>query len=102
MPDAPQPDLQLLLPGLMRPWLSVHCRKQLTATLPSEVGLLTKLEYLILDDTGISGSLPTELGLSHSLREIHVGNSNMQGTLPEELYAGLTNLKTLSLTNSNG
>ena len=36
-------------------------------TLPTEIGRLTNLEYLIFAQTSISGTMPTEIGLLNQM-----------------------------------
>lgn len=64
-----------------------------SSTLPSEIGLLTLLQDLWLDD--ISGTLPTQLGQLLSLSLLDVSYNNLYASLPTEvgLLTQLTELR---------
>ncbi len=53
------------------------------STIPSEIGLLTKLQNLVLSSTSISGTIPAELynGLGDALEIFQIDNNRMTGTL---------------------
>ena len=66
-------------------WPSVECKQGLVVgldlteidgisgyTIPSEIGILTNLEELELDDTGLIGSIPTEVGLLSNLSSLNL------------------------------
>ena len=65
-------------------------------TIPTEIGLLTKLTTLMLEgNTGVTGTIPSEIGALTALSELQLGMTGMGGTLPEELFQ----LKELSELN---
>eukprot|EP00797_Seminavis_robusta_P029979 Sro614_g175760.1 LRR receptor-like serine threonine-protein kinase (346) ;mRNA; r:36496-37617 len=72
-----------------------------TGTLPTELGLLTKIHFLVVSANAFTCSIPSELGLLNaSLRTLMLDQNMFTGTSPEELY-NITYLRTLYLfTNS--
>jgi len=68
-------------------------------SLPSEIGELTKLEVLILDDNSLEGSLPGEIRKMTNLRILSASNNNLTG-IPAEI-GQLSKLKTIDFA-SNG
>ena len=72
----------------------------LTGTIPSEIGLLTKLYYLSLSNTTLKGTIPTELGkLSNELGKLSLDNNGLTGPIPTEL-GQLVNLRSLDLSSN--
>lgn len=65
-------------------WLVVFSNS-LTGTLPTELGRLSSL--LLLDGTSnyLEGTLPTELGLLTSSTVLHLGHNRFVGTIPTEI-----------------
>ena len=55
-------------------------------TVPSEVGLLTLLEYFSFHSTFLSGKLPTEIALLTNMVYFDTWDTNIGGTFPEEMY----------------
>jgi len=58
----------------------------MTGTLPTEMGLLTQLEFFSVFETGINGTLPSEIALCTSLLDLDLWSTGLHGTVPEELY----------------
>jgi len=58
---------------------------RISGTLPSEIGLLTKLQTLNLDHNMLSGPLPTELGLLRNLRSLRLEFNEFGGSIPAHL-----------------
>ena len=54
----------------------------MSGTLPSELGSLSKLQYLNLNANALSGALPSELGSLSNLQSIYLGGNDLNGTLP--------------------
>ena len=71
----------------------------LTGTIPSELGRLTKLQYLVLVNNQLTGGIPPELGSLTNLESLHLGSNRLTGEIPREL-GGLTNLTGLSLSDN--
>jgi Leucine-rich repeat (LRR) protein len=65
--------------------------------LPSEIGQLSRLEYLYCDVNELSGVLPSEIGLLTNLVEIFVNENEISGSLPTEI-GKLGSLHVLSLS----
>ena len=78
----------------------VLSRNDLSGSLPTQLGLLTKLTKLQIDHTpNMGSSLPTEVGLLTGLEFLDFKYINLQGTLPTE-YEQLTNLIWLDLSGN--
>ena len=57
-------------------------------SLPTEIGYLTKLELLIMENASISGTLPSELGKLAQLTSlilVNWGQTELHGTIPSQL-----------------
>jgi hypothetical protein len=67
----------------------------MTGSIPTTIGLLTKLTELRLFITGHTGTIPTEIGLNTRLEQLVIGSNNMSGTVP----ATIGNLSALKLLN---
>ena len=59
--------------------------KQLSGPIPSELGNLDNLEWLILDSNQLSGSIPSELGNLDNLRALSLGNNQFSGCVPVKM-----------------
>merc|ERR1712153_108655 len=59
--------------------------KGLTGGVPTQLGLLTKLEYLWITETDLSGSVPSQLGLLTSLQSLQLQDNDLSGSLPSQL-----------------
>lgn len=77
--------------------LSLPRRRHLRGTLPSELGELTKLQTLDLQDCALSGTIPSELGNLANLKFLDISECNFRGTIPTELFR-LTSLEKLNLS----
>lgn len=60
-------------------------KRGLIMMLPSEIGLLTNLEVLVLADNALSGSVPMQLGDLISLRHLHLNGNFFEQQLPTAL-----------------
>lgn len=75
---------------------------EITGTIPSEFGQLKKLETLHLSNGYLSGYIPTELGLATNLKEIVLANNTgLTGAIPSEL-GQLSDLWMLFLAENPG
>jgi hypothetical protein len=62
-------------------------RQQFTGTLSTGIGRLSELDYLdVVHCEGIGGSLPSEIGLLTKVRVLGLGGTSIEGTIPEELF----------------
>ena len=59
--------------------------RQLTGTLPAELGQLTGLQALWLQDNQLTGKIPPEFGQLSELQGLHLEENQLNGALPEEL-----------------
>ncbi|CAB9521318.1 leucine rich repeat [Seminavis robusta] len=72
--------------GLLTTVINVGMQNgKLKGVLPSQIGHLTDLEILSIHTNGISGSLPTELGLCRQLIDIRIHQNLLVGPLPSEM-----------------
>ena len=78
----------------------VHCEfNNLTGPLPSEVGDLSSLQWLILDTNKLTGSIPQEIGKLESLTWFYLSQNLLTGTLPD-IFGNLPNLKWFYVANN--
>ena len=64
----------------------------LHGSIPTTIGLLTKLTTILLYDNHLSGTIPTEIGLLTNLQVFNIAlNADITGTIPTEISL-LTNL----------
>jgi Leucine-rich repeat (LRR) protein len=67
--------------------------------IPTEVGLLSSLEYLWLDSNSLFGSIPPELFELPNLQSVSIADNGLSGTLPSEIGLA-TELWTLDLSEN--
>jgi hypothetical protein len=72
----------------------------ISGTLPTEVGLLSSLKVLALDNNNLIGLIPHELGQLSTLQFLNLLTNAMTGTTPTELGT-LSSLKGLGLGSNN-
>ncbi|WOH13459.1 hypothetical protein DCAR_0832969 [Daucus carota subsp. sativus] len=74
--------------------------KSLSGTLPAELSQLSQLKTLALQRNSLSGTLPSFANLT-TLQELFLDSNNFT-SVPRDFLLGLTNLRTLSISdNSN-
>ncbi|CAB9504597.1 LRR receptor-like serine threonine-protein kinase At4g08850-like [Seminavis robusta] len=69
---------------------------ELQGTIPSIIGSVANLRWLLLDEADLSGSIPKEIGLTTSLEWMVLYMNHLSGRLPSEV-SKLSNLRLLSL-----
>ncbi|NJO16905.1 MAG: hypothetical protein HC877_14535 [Thioploca sp.] len=69
---------------------------QLTGSIPPELGNLTNLVLFNLSRNPLTGSIPAELGNLSNLQSFYLGNTQISGSIPPEL-GNLSRLRELSL-----
>ena len=72
----------------------------LSGTIPSELGGLGELRWLMLHDNRLSGAIPSELGSLTNLALLWLSNNLLDGQIPAEL-GGLSNLVQLNLNTND-
>ena len=72
---------------------------QLTGEIPSELGGLSNLKFLYLYNNRLTGEIPSELGGLSNLEVLDLDNNQLTGEIPPEL-GGLSNLRNLYLDNN--
>ncbi|KAK1381342.1 Protein kinase domain-containing protein [Heracleum sosnowskyi] len=73
---------------------------KLNGSIPYEIGMLSKLNYLSLYGNDLSGTLPSSLGNLTYLEYLDVSWNHLTGFIPSEL-GNLTNLSILDLSKNN-
>ena len=74
--------------------------QQITGQIPTEIGQLRDLYKLVLEDTKLSSCIPSEFGNLVKLIELDLSNNkHLHGELPQELNK-LSRLDTLSLSST--
>lgn len=58
---------------------------QLNGSIPSELGVFTNLNWLILGSNQLDGSIPAELGNLSKLQILHLASNQLSGIIPHEL-----------------
>ena len=71
----------------------------LTGSIPPEIGNLTNLGSLYLDGNQLSGSIPSEIGDLTSLVQLDIQDNQLTGSIPSEI-GQLTNLEVLRLNEN--
>ena len=74
-------------------------QNQLSGTIPTEIGLTTRLVWLRLQGNELSGTLPTEIVHLSSLELLNLGDNKFSGEYPDVL-GRLPRLEMISLQNS--
>ncbi|KAL7551210.1 hypothetical protein ACHAWF_014424 [Thalassiosira exigua] len=54
-------------------------------SLRTEIGNLSKLSHLLLNNNPLEGTLPTELGLCEDLSILHIHKTDIEGSVPDEV-----------------
>lgn len=101
-------------PCFMIPWNGLGCAysskankiseinlsgRNLTGSVPEEIGQLTALVNVSLENNNLIGPLPDLSGLT-MLERLHLQNNSLNGSLPDWLF-NLNNLKELFIQNNN-
>lgn len=92
-------------------WIGVHLNqgcvyylalseRQISGTLPVEIGNITRLKSLHLDRNQLTGSIPTSIGNLTQLDDLRLYSNLLSGGIPTEIE-NLGSLKKLWLMNNN-
>ena len=57
----------------------------LTGSIPPEIGNLTNLRYLYLDDNQLTGEIPPEIGNLTNLTGFYLQDNQLSGIIPDEI-----------------
>jgi len=60
-------------------------QNELKGTLPTELGNLSSLEVLAIDHGRLTGAIPSELGMLTSIKQFYIEHNDMKGTIPTEI-----------------
>lgn len=74
---------------------------ELTGTVPSELGLLTNLDFLSLANNNLASTLPTELGRATKLARLYMERNFLNGAIPFAELAQMSGLEELNLNSNN-
>ena len=74
-------------------------RKGLAGSIPAELGNLTNLNRLFLENNRLTGNIPTELSNITNLTWLDLKHNDLTGSIPAEL-ANITNLRLIYLNNN--
>ena len=69
----------------------------ISGPLPSELGMMTKLTFLVLNNNYLFGSVPSDLGRMENLTSLYLNSNVFSGLLPSELGM-MTKMNTLQLS----
>ena len=58
---------------------------QLTGPIPPEIGNLTNLTYLILESNQLTGEIPSEIGNLTNLTRLYLDDNQLSGIIPDEI-----------------
>jgi len=72
---------------------------QLSGVIPSEIGNLTNLGVLTLENNQLSGVIPSEIGNLTNLYVVKLTNNQLSGEIPSEIW-NLINLRDLYLSDN--
>ena len=100
--DTPMSDWEgiIVYPGTqLRRVTWIALEKNLTGTIPGELGNLMELEQLHLGNNKFAGGIPKELGNLSNLTKLTLSHSTLTGAIPKEL-GNLTNLQTLDISGN--
>lgn len=61
------------------------CSNKLTGGLPSEIGLMTDLTFVDVENNQLTGTIPATLGDVTSLQVAYFARNRLQGTIPQEI-----------------
>jgi len=74
--------------------------KNLTGTIPKEMGLLKNLKSIDLSSNQLKGPIPREIGKLKDLEEINLSSNELSGPIPREI-GQLKKLKTLNFSHNH-
>jgi len=69
-------------------------------SIPTEYGQLQQLEMLALNENYLKGSIPYSFGKLSSLQILKLNNNELTGSISEELFANMSHLKRLDLSQN--
>lgn len=74
--------------------------QNLSGTLSPDIGNLTKLQQVLLQNNNISGNIPTEIGKLPMLNTLDISNNHFSGSIPSTM-SHLNSLQYLRLNNNS-
>ena len=79
--------------------LEIQYQSSMIGEIPSSIGNLNNLEYLIFNHNQLSGEIPIEVYNLTNLKQIYLSDTNISGTISSAI-GNLTNLTSLELSNN--
>lgn len=76
-------DGNLISPGNVI-WIALSSN-HLAGSIPTELGVLGKLQFLYLNENNLTGAIPPELGNLTSLQQLYLSTNQLTGAIPAEL-----------------
>ncbi|XVF43358.1 hypothetical protein PTKIN_Ptkin02bG0033900 [Pterospermum kingtungense] len=74
--------------------------QELSGTLSPDIGNLTNIRFVLLQNNNISGHIPSEIGALSKLQTLDLSNNTFSGQIPSTL-SQLKSLQNLRLANNN-
>merc|ERR1712238_219100 len=74
--------------------------KTLRNTIPTQIGSLSELEFLYLDNNSLTGKIPSELYLLTKLYDLNLGSNKLSGSIHTDIGT-LTKLINFDVSNNN-
>jgi len=81
-------------------WLDIH-DNSFEATLPSELGLLSKCSHLGLNDNFFTGTIPPTIGMMSNLSQLALSANQLTGSIPAEAFLRWGKLTHLELRDNS-
>jgi len=72
----------------------------LSGAIPAEIGALSALTELLLNDNELNGAIPPTIGALFSLKRLDLGRNSLSGVIPHS-FSNLLNLEYLYLLDNN-
>ncbi|KAL8512180.1 hypothetical protein ACS0TY_018583 [Phlomoides rotata] len=85
--------------GQLRVVIMAFLGNRLSGAIPAEIGNITTLESLVLEDNLLEGNLPQNLGNLSNLKKLQLSANNFNGTIPES-FGRLRNLDNFRIDGS--
>lgn len=75
-------------------------KKNVTGSIPKDIGKMTNLEFIDFSENKITGEIPKEIGNLTNLKTLWLADNELTGSIPDEFYT-LTQLESVVLRDNN-